>query len=87
MKFKSTYACILLIALLSVSGQGFAQELRDIIQPVKINYGQADTVLVSDLFYAKDYNLAFGDNERIIITYNPKTNTAVLQPKNNFFPE
>jgi len=84
MKFKSTYACILLIALLSVSGQGFAQELRDIIQPVKINYGQADTVLVSDLFYAKDYNLAFGDNERIIITYNPKTNTAVLQPKNNF---
>jgi glycosidase len=84
MKLKSIYACILLIVLLSVSGQGYAQEVRDIIQLVKINYGQTDTVLVSDLFYAKTYDLAFSTNDKIRIEYKKEQNTVVLQPLNNF---
>jgi glycosidase len=84
MKLKSMYACILLIALFNLLGQSYAQEIRDIIQPVKINQGQADTVLVSDLFYAKDYRLTFRDNEKLIVAYDPKNNTVILQPNNNF---
>jgi cyclomaltodextrinase len=73
-----------LIILLGLITTCSAEEIRDIIQPVRIQYGKTDTILVTDLFYAKDYNLKFGDNNKFIVSYNQKTNTAIIQPKNNF---
>ena len=51
---------------------------------MRIHYGITDTILVSDLFYAKEYNLTFNRNDNLIVSYNPKLNTAIFQPKNNF---
>ena len=84
MKLQRTFACILLIVLLSLSGQGYAQEITDLIQPVKINYGRTDTILVSDLFYAKTYDLQFSANEDIQAIYQKEQNTVVFKPINNF---
>lgn len=84
MKLKSTHAFIPLIVLLSISGQGYAQGITDLIQPVKIDYGRADTVLVSDLFYAKTYDLKFNTNDKIQVKYNKEQNTVIFQPTSNF---
>jgi cyclomaltodextrinase len=84
MKFKSTYTIVLLFILMDLSVQSYAQEIIDLIQPVKIGYGQVDTILVSDLFYAKTYDLKFDVNSNIQISHNRNQNTVVFQPLNNF---
>jgi cyclomaltodextrinase / maltogenic alpha-amylase / neopullulanase len=84
MKFKSVPACIFLILLLSVSGQSSSQGLSDIIQPIKIYSEQSDTILVSDLFYSKKYDLTFSANDNIHLEYNKEQHTIVLQSLKNF---
>ena len=84
MTFKSTYAIVLLFILMGLSVQSYSQEITDLIQPVKISYGRVDTILVSDLFYAKTYDLKFGANSNIQISHNRNQNTVVFQPLNNF---
>jgi len=60
-----------------------AQDIQDIIQPIRIQYGKTDTILVSDLFYARVYNLKFSDNDKFIISFDMKTNTAIVRPMNS----
>jgi cyclomaltodextrinase len=61
-----------------------AQGIKDIIQPVKIYPEKPDTILVSDLFYAKKYNLRFAQNGKIAVAFNQAENTVVFTPKDNF---
>jgi cyclomaltodextrinase len=61
-----------------------AQEIRDIIEPVRIYPERPDTVLVSDMFYAKQYSLRFAENDAIAIAYDRKTNTVVFSGKHGF---
>jgi len=84
MKIKSTYAIVLLFILIGLCEQSYAQEITDLIQLVKISYGRVDTILVSDLFYAKTYDLKFDANSNIQISHNRNQNTVVFQPLNNF---
>jgi glycosidase len=84
MKLKRTHAFILLIVLLSISGQGYAQGITDLIQPLKIDYESADTILISDLFYAKMYDLKFNANDKIQVNYNREQSTVALKPISNF---
>ena len=61
-----------------------AQPITDLIQPVNIHSGRPDTVLVSDLFYAKQYDLRFRDHEHIGITYDAQRNIVVFRPEEGF---
>ena len=70
-----------MLSLITISS---AEDIQDIIQPIRIQYGTTDTILVSDLFCAKEYKLAFNVNDKLVISYNLKNNTAVFKPKNNF---
>lgn len=63
---------------------GSAQEIADLIEPVKLTSGVSDTVLVSDLFYAKNYDLVFSANRNVNFSYNKSTRKLVLQPKKSF---
>jgi len=84
MKLSRKRICIaVLLGLLSL-GVTNAQEIQDIIQPVKIVPGRLDTILVSDMFYAKQYNLRFEENDGIDVAYDPNKNTVVFTPKDNF---
>ena len=83
-KMISTCAIVLLIVLFGLFAQSYAQEIIDLIQPVKISYGRVDTILVSDLFYAKKYDLKFGTSDNVQISYNKDLNVIVFQPVNNF---
>lgn len=71
---------ILLLSLITICN---AKDIWDIIQPVRVQFGIMDTILVSDLFYTKEYKLTFNDNDKLIVSYNSKTNTVIFQPKNN----
>lgn len=51
------YNIILLTLLFTTSGN--AQEITDLIAPVKLISGQPDTMYASDLFYSGNYNLKF----------------------------
>jgi hypothetical protein len=70
---------VLFVSLLSVAVLS-AQELRDIIQLVKIHPEKADTVLVSDMFYAKRYDLRFKENNKIDVSYDPMTTDWCFLP-------
>lgn len=61
-----------------------AQEIKDIIQPVKISLGKTDTLIISDLFYAKSYDLKFCENKKINILFEPSANKIILKPKSDF---
>lgn len=84
MKLRAKHYFSILIILLGLITTSSAQGIQDIIQPIRIQYGKADTILVTDIFYAKDYNLKFDDEKKFNISYNSKSDTIIIQPKNNF---
>jgi cyclomaltodextrinase / maltogenic alpha-amylase / neopullulanase len=63
---KSTKKVFYLILLIFV-GCDNSSQIRDIIQPIKLVAGETDTIVISDLFYALEYNLDFSDNEKLDI--------------------
>lgn len=59
-----------------------AQPIRDIIQPITLSESNPVTVLLSDLFYVKDYSSAkFHDNNFINVNYDRLTKNLTLSPK------
>ncbi|HAP35498.1 MAG TPA: hypothetical protein DCQ28_05985, partial [Bacteroidetes bacterium] len=85
MKSISRYFFIKIVCLTAIIGIISAQEIKDIIQPLQITPGKQNPLLVSDLFYARSYDLQFSKNKNIAVSYNHKTNTITLNPKNNNF--
>jgi cyclomaltodextrinase / maltogenic alpha-amylase / neopullulanase len=77
---------IAFVAVIIVCAPGilWSQEISDLIAPVNLHAGRADSIVVSDLFYADHYNLRFVSDDHISITYDPQRNIAVLEPKNGF---
>ena len=61
-----------------------AQGINDLIEPVKLTAGKSDTLLISDLFYAKTYDLKFSQNENLDFSFDQSTKKLVLHPKDSF---
>ncbi len=62
-----------------------AQEIRDLIDPVKIFTNKTDTVLISDIFYTSDYStFEIAANKNIDAKYDKSTNKLVLKSKGKF---
>ncbi len=62
----------------------FAQPIYDIIQPVNLLQEGKTTILVSDLFYAEDYNVGFSSTKNITVEYNSSTNEVSFLPNDKF---
>lgn len=76
---------ILFVLLQTVIAAGaLAASLPDLIQPVKLLAGKPDTVTVSDIFYAKQYDVTFIPNTRVSCMYNRASNSAVFAPVGDF---
>lgn len=77
---------ILVITLILISGcnETSTPEINDIIPIVKLFSGQTDSVLVSDLFYAENYDLEFKDNPDVEIKYLKDSQTLILRANNNY---
>jgi len=78
---KISVKILFVLILLNV---GIAQEINDLIEPVKLTAGVSDTILVSDLFYAKNYDLTFSANKDVSLSFNKSTKKLVLQPNKSF---
>lgn len=63
---------------------GFAQEITDLIEPIKLTSGVSDTILVSDLFYAKNYDLNFLPNKDVSLSFDKSTKKLVIKPQKTF---
>lgn len=60
----------------------FGQSISDIIHPVRLIAGETDSILISDLFYAEDYQLRVRPTNNIETKF--ENNTLVLSPKSAF---
>lgn len=67
-----------------ISSITFAQTIYDIIQPVNLLQEGKTTVLVSDLFYAENYNVEFFSTKNITAEYNSSTNEVSFLPSDKF---
>lgn len=74
-----------LLTVLFFTGSLFAQSITDIIQPISVNPDRNDTILISDLFYAKKYDAVFSKNKNVTVQYNGNTNRLILCAKNSSF--
>ena len=78
---KITIKILFVFVFLKICG---AQEVRDIIEPIKLTSGKSDSILVSDLFYSKSYDLQFSKNKHINFSYQVSTKQLVLKPEASF---
>ncbi len=66
--FKSYYIYLIILSALFIASCNENQEkIVDLIQPIKLTAGKIDSVVISDLFYSKKYDLKFSKNRNISI--------------------
>lgn len=61
-----------------------AQEIKDVIKPLRIKKDVTDTVLVSDLFYAEKYDLKLKDNKSLNAKLDGSSQKLIISPKTGF---
>lgn len=84
MKQVKLLTLIIFLVLFSGCSKQTENKIEDIIPVVKLLAGNTDSVLVSDLFYAEDYNLQFEQSQNIDVKYLTEERTLILTPKDNF---
>lgn len=80
MTYKKIFCLLVFLALLSS-----AQNITDIIQSIHLTPGRTDTLLVSDMFYAKSYSLHLGSAERVNAQFLPEKNLLILGTRDSSF--
>ena len=58
--------------------------IRDIIPNINIDYNSEKEIVLSDLFFAENYDLNFLDNKNLSLDFNKKRNSIVLKTKTDF---
>ncbi len=59
-------------------------EIRDIIKPIGLIAGKADSVLVTDLFFSDNYDLKFKENKNVKVQFDKTTGQIHFMPEMNF---
>lgn len=65
-------------------GQKPPQVIHDLIPPITLISGQTDTLLVSDLFYAENYDMEFLSHPHLQTNYNPASRRLLLTADKGF---
>ena len=73
-----------IMVLFSSCGTQPNREVYGIINTLRIETGQPDTVLVSDLFYAPDYDINFVENQFIKTTFDQASGKLILDADTSF---
>jgi len=58
--------------------------ITDIITPLKLTSGFADTVNISDLFYAPAYDAEFFPHKNFTVEFNKEKNILIIKPDRSF---
>lgn len=82
-KFNKLLYLLFIFFILSYSSSG--QVIHDLIQPLNLSAGVSDTVLISDLFYARNYkNLKLSKNPDVKVKFNTDKTKFIFKPSANF---
>lgn len=81
---KVSFVITAVILFISSSCSSIKNEITDIISPINLTAGKADSVLISDLFYSDNYDVSFINNENVSVTYNKNSGMIYFQPDENF---
>ncbi len=82
MKYLLTQSLLLFI-LLGCSNN-HSKKIYEIIQPINLEEGIEKEIVISDLFYANNYNLVFTPNENLIFEHDTLNNLLKLMAKKGF---
>ena len=80
------YKLLFILFLFSIVNLiSFGKNIGDLIQPINLSAGTADSVLISDIFYAESYNdLKLLKNPDIEVKFNKDRTKLILFPSTNF---
>jgi cyclomaltodextrinase len=81
---KNTFYLIPLLLFLFGCSQNHSNKIQDIIQPINLEEGVEKEIVISDLFYAPNYNLTFAPNENLIVEHDTVNNILKLKAKEGF---
>ena len=85
MNMHSTKCLTILIAFVLIGcAQGQKESISDLINPINLKEGTTTKVVLSDLFYAKNYDVKFFPNNNFDIAIGEKEQTVEITPKANF---
>lgn len=76
---KKIFLSVLLVFSLSN-----AQSIHDLIQPINLAQDQTTKVLLSDVFYADNYDVQFLSSKNVNVQYDKTTLEVALNPDKNF---
>ncbi len=75
----------ILIGVLASAGLAVvAQDIREVIQPLDLAAGRRDTLVISDLFYARSYDLKFERHPQITVEHDHSRNVLIVRPSRGF---
>ncbi|RKY93417.1 MAG: hypothetical protein DRQ01_04795 [Ignavibacteriae bacterium] len=85
MNMHSTKCLTILIAFVLIGyAQGQKESISDLIYPINLKEGTTTKVVLSDLFYAKNYDVKFLPNNNFKVAVDEKEQTVEITPKDNF---
>lgn len=74
----------ILIAIILATHLLNSQTLHDLIPPINLYQNQTIKVLISDLFYAENYNVSFLPNDNVEVNYDKNSKKVSLTPNPTF---
>jgi len=84
MMMKKFYCLPFLLLLFFSCSQNHSQKIQDIIQPVNLEEGIEKEIVINDLFYAENYNLAFSPNPNVTVNYDSANNILKIKANDGF---
>jgi cyclomaltodextrinase / maltogenic alpha-amylase / neopullulanase len=80
---KLCYLPLLLFISFSCS-HNHSNKILDIIQPINLEEGVEKEIVISDLFFAKHYNMTFTPNSNLILVHDSVNNILKMKAIDNF---
>lgn len=81
---KSLNLTIIILFTLSLLACKNEVEITEVINPIKLVVGKADSVIISDLFYSDSYDIELSENNEITAKYNSNKKMIFLKADSNF---
>ena len=75
---------LILLIFLAYQVNTVPQVITDLIKPLHLQAGRTDTLLISDIYYAKDYYPKFLSNKNIKVQYNGSSGTLIVKPDDEY---
>ncbi len=75
---------MLVLSFLFLISCGEKKEIKDIIPPIKLTAGSEKSVLISDLYFADNYNVKIKENKNVQAEYNAEKKILKIKSNDNF---